>query len=461
MKEKSKRMSSKILSLFLAIMMLVSVMPAGMISAKAASLSRIQFEEKLSQARKKYPSGTYAFAELKKREDGRTAKQCLAYAHWLSWFVWGIGNINGYNHGKGDWTVIGGGSKSFSINSFHIGDVCRFNNGDYDHSIFITDIVGNKVYFTDCNGEGDNRIRWDEYYFKEALYDKIKLVTNDKDDEGSAPYGYVAHYKYNTLGTIAPKITIKDESNITNNGAQLCFSFNQKFDVDRIGVFYATDANRGALSSVTANTERKSTNKYNYYGLWHNETSVKAADFPNKKASLFPLKNLEPKTKYHYKIMVRVNGEWYISKAQSFWTKHDKPNSIKKINLNKGLVYALGDTATATWEKAKNADFYKIYLYKPSGEEVVKNVNSTNYITPALNKSGKYTIKIVASNAFGDSDEMTMFALVLITTTVLWAFRIFMLNTAKTPKHPLLPKDRATPSVVGKKTARNTGRKPI
>lgn len=58
---------------------------------------------------------------------------------------------------------------SHNINDLQVGDVVRFRIGAYDHSIFVTQINGNEIYYTDCNFDLHCRIRWGVRITKQEL----------------------------------------------------------------------------------------------------------------------------------------------------------------------------------------------------------------------------------------------------------------------------------------------------
>lgn len=94
---------------------------------------------------------------------------------------------------------------STPIHQLVLGDVVRYRSSTanaYNHTIFITNIVGDTIYFTDCNSDGRDTIRWNRSISKSSLNSYLK---NTLYGDESSPYGYIAHYTLNTLSTTAPE----------------------------------------------------------------------------------------------------------------------------------------------------------------------------------------------------------------------------------------------------------------
>ena len=133
-------------------------------------LTEAQFQSKLSSLRSKYPDGT--IWEGYYYENGSIkASTCWAYAAQMLYEVFGARfyadsvmdykYYNAYEVNAGDWVRI-----------------------DWDsHSIFITKVTGDGIYYTDGNGTGVyNQVRWDGYYSWSTFYSRfaygIKLPGN-------------------------------------------------------------------------------------------------------------------------------------------------------------------------------------------------------------------------------------------------------------------------------------------
>lgn len=187
----------RIFSLTLALCLCLTLLPTLILKTKAASLSQSEFEDKLSGATSMYPTGSqqdYWYVN-----GSYIGRQCHGYGRWISWYVWGTDFANGKGTG---WTLLKSTSSSSYIDSLAPGDVVRFRrkNKSWNHTIFITSIVGDTIYYTDCNSDGACTIKWGQQVSKATLDSWLKLTLYNYSNE-TATYGYIAHYSSNTLGS--------------------------------------------------------------------------------------------------------------------------------------------------------------------------------------------------------------------------------------------------------------------
>lgn len=169
--------------------------------AQAASLTQNEFDSKLSSARSKYPNGcnndTYSWYVA----GSLVGYQCHGYARWLSYYVWG----SDFRNGNGtNWTRYEATSSDSKIDKLVPGDVIRYRGGtskSWNHTIFVTSISGDTVYFTDCNSDGNCTVKWDRSFSKSTLSTYLKTTLYNSGNEASSTgRGYIAHYTLNNLG---------------------------------------------------------------------------------------------------------------------------------------------------------------------------------------------------------------------------------------------------------------------
>lgn len=169
--------------------------------AQAASLTQNEFDSKLSSARSKYPNGcnndTYSWYVA----GSLVGYQCHGYARWLSYYVWG----SDFRNGNGtNWTRYEATSSDSKIDKLVPGDVIRYRAGtskSWNHTIFVTSISGDTVYFTDCNSDGNCTVKWDRSFSKSTLSTYLKTTLYKPENEASSTgRGYIAHYTLNNLG---------------------------------------------------------------------------------------------------------------------------------------------------------------------------------------------------------------------------------------------------------------------
>ena len=185
-----KKTALKIISVLLcAVIFLGSTFTAG-----AATLTATQFSKKLEEVKAKYPEGSQQYEW--KVNGAVVGWQCHGYARWISSYIWGTDFANGEGEG---WVRYNSTATTTHIDKLVPGDVLRYRtaaNKSSNHSIFVTSIVGDTVYFTDCNSDGKNTIKWERSMTKAKLVEHLKMRLADRD---YVEYGYIAHYTPNTL----------------------------------------------------------------------------------------------------------------------------------------------------------------------------------------------------------------------------------------------------------------------
>lgn len=142
----------------------------------------------VSTAKKTYAEGSKLHYISKYR-----AYQCHAFAVFMSDTAFGAGKASPSNK---SYKYIYATSSSGKVSSIRPGDIVRYRNGGYDHSIFVLRTDSKYVYYADCNGDGKETVRYNQKILRTTLekYMKKKLV-----DRSISTYGYIAHYEYNYI----------------------------------------------------------------------------------------------------------------------------------------------------------------------------------------------------------------------------------------------------------------------
>ena len=180
----------KLLPILLCILLLVGALPISVHAAEAEELGEVgaditddapastgatvdeaaptgfklrteaEFQAKLAACRQKYPHGTvWAGYYYEPGYSGYRATTCWAYACQIMYEVF---DAQFYNEG------LYSKYKSYDSSVLNAGDWVRIN-GD-SHSIFLTKITPEGVYYTDGNGTGVyNQVRWDGFYSNEQI----------------------------------------------------------------------------------------------------------------------------------------------------------------------------------------------------------------------------------------------------------------------------------------------------
>ena len=127
----------KIVSIILSVLMLCSV-----IVVPAGAITQSDFNSKISALRAEYPN----YSSWTKRFDG--ASQCMGFAYLMANQIFG-GSARNWD-------------KVYTLSGVKAGDVIRYSNSSKGHSIFVTSVEGNTIYFVDCNGNGGHcKVKWD------------------------------------------------------------------------------------------------------------------------------------------------------------------------------------------------------------------------------------------------------------------------------------------------------------
>jgi len=218
----------KFISVFLCCVLFLT---ANFITSAENGLTATQFEQKLEEVKKLYPQGSQQYEW--KVNGIVVGWQCHGYARWISSYVWGTDFANGT--GKG-WERYNSTATTTAIDKLVPGDVLRYRTSatkNSNHSIFVTAIDGDTVYFTDCNSDGASTIKWGRTTTKAKLAEHLKMQLADRN---YVEYGYIAHYTANTLSVNArlnlnyntnggtlniPKQTITQYTVVSSNGINM------------------------------------------------------------------------------------------------------------------------------------------------------------------------------------------------------------------------------------------------
>ena len=181
----------KVISVLLCFVLIL----AANFTALAGSLTATEFEKKLQEVKELYPQGTQQ--EEWKVNGSVVGWSCHGYARWISHYVWGVDFANGNGTG---WQLYYATATTTPLDRLVPGDVLRYRTkptSNSNHTIFITRVEDDLVYFTDCNSDGYNTIKWDRVLSKSTLAEYLKRTLANL-----GTYGYICHYNPNTLSKI-------------------------------------------------------------------------------------------------------------------------------------------------------------------------------------------------------------------------------------------------------------------
>lgn len=333
--------AKRLLIIVLAVIMLCSVIfvvPTSVSSAEISVnntgyslLSENQFINKLNILRAKYPnggtwSGTYY-------ENG-TAKawQCFGYANQMLYEVFGVQFYNDGFYNK----------KDYNMGTIYAGDWVRIKTyGEpNNHSIFITKVTNDRVYFTDANWSGNNGIRWDVSYTKAEFAQK---------------FSYKIHIPGNTLtgngitDTTPPEISNVYQSDFSSTGYTLHFTAS-----DNIG-----------LSSVTIYTSVNGPNL--------KEDSIKLSGTRQDVSYTVKYSDFGTTTGYIHGIwLYDING----NKKQSPWINvvEDRENPVVS-NIYQDNFDDSGYTLHFTLTDNNSLKYFKIFTWKNGYSQKIEDIS--------------------------------------------------------------------------------------
>ena len=176
----------QVLSIFLAVIMLVAAVPVMNIGLKASAITGSEFDSKLSD----FKSDCYGHgSHYNNNEPNILGSQCFGYANYIARYVFGSfpSSMASGSPVRDGWTISYGAS---ALDNLHVGDIIRYKSPSYNHSVFVTGISGDTVYFTDANSDGNNTVKFNRSYDLSFFRDRIAMTCSD-----SGKLGWVGHYK--------------------------------------------------------------------------------------------------------------------------------------------------------------------------------------------------------------------------------------------------------------------------
>ncbi len=241
----------KILSLIIVSVTICSTFSFFQITSNAATYVTLsQFDTALNN----FKSNEYKHDSTYVDNSSYGGYQCFGFANEIAKYIFGsfpCSNMSG-NNINANWTRTYGSS---AVDNLHVGDIVRYRF----HSIFITKIVGNTIYYCDANADGKNTVKYNKSTSKSSLK---SLVGEKLTHNNATTTGWVAHYKY---WKDANTLTI----NYSPNGATIPASNSYKVSCDGSTLSLRSTASTSGtfLISIPDNTvltvtETKSANGY-------------------------------------------------------------------------------------------------------------------------------------------------------------------------------------------------------
>ena len=203
----------RFLSILLALMMVMTILPIASVQSSAATVT-------LAQLKAKYPQGKYwnHVGSSGNNADGYTNTPCSSHNSTSTC------NAFVYNGTKIGWQcfgfalqlgheIYGGNPKNWgranNLNNIKAGDIINYKGNNPGHTVFVTKVSGDTVYFAECNWGGRCLISWDRS-LKKSQFDNLYNV-------------YVAPYEWKTESTQPPNAP----QNVRTSNGRTAFSTNE------------------------------------------------------------------------------------------------------------------------------------------------------------------------------------------------------------------------------------------
>jgi len=162
---------------------------------------------------------------------------CFGFANEVALYIWGSYPTNSMSAASvnSGWTVTYGGS---AVDNLCVGDIVRYHY----HSIFITGIDGDTIYYCQANTpSGTNKVTFNNTVSRSSLKSK---VSDQLTSPGTTKTGWVAHYTDGITSTPtdteAPTISGLKATNVSGDSFTIECTLNDNVGVTRVWfVLYA------------------------------------------------------------------------------------------------------------------------------------------------------------------------------------------------------------------------------
>lgn len=171
-----KKTFKKVISLILTFVMCIIFAPNKVVDTTyAAAISAEEMARKFGELKAKYPEGSY-WNDSYKVNDEPMSWQCMGWAETVCDYLFG--------ENPRAWV------QQRNFDNLCVGDHVRTNNNG--HSIVITNIVGDTIYYADCNAGYDGIVHWDKKMSRSQLISITTWFKSQPDNwvrtlNGSSP----------------------------------------------------------------------------------------------------------------------------------------------------------------------------------------------------------------------------------------------------------------------------------
>lgn len=185
------KLGKKVIAIIMAAFVMITAIPILNIGVNANAVTKSEFDSRLSSFKSTQYSNGSTYVNNPSKTGGY---QCFGFANEIALWIFGSYPTSGMsctNVNKG-WSRTYGGS---GIDNLSVGDIVRY----YYHSIFITGISGDTIYYAQANvPSGTNKVTYDNSISRSSLRGK---VDSKLTHSGATTKGWVAHFDNNNAGT--------------------------------------------------------------------------------------------------------------------------------------------------------------------------------------------------------------------------------------------------------------------
>ena len=348
-----KKRVSKLTLYLLTIIMVTSIIPVGMTTATAYSIpNESEFISKINELQTRYPANS-KYSGYYYENGVQEAASCHGYAFEIAYNVFGS---TMYTRGGG-WNEI------YSLGNVYAGDVIQFYIGSDTHTIFVTKVEGDLIYFTDANWDWNNGIRWNECFSKSYIESKFckkwHISGNYLTGNGSMPVS-------NAWISIKETTIISGEYQTFNFGADNS-SGTYTLGIDYEGTRIFTEDLKGNSYSTLFTTPGNFSAYITAYGEGGHVDS----------------------NKVYFKVVKRAP-------ATNAWIKADETCIVKTQSI------------TFTYGADDSAGLYTIGIDKDN-TRIYTDTTSNNTYTYTFNESGQYSVYVTCYGYDGSDDTEKLY----------------------------------------------------
>lgn len=402
-----KKLSKRILSAFLAIIMLASVLPTGMITAQAAGY--------------KYdPDAAIAFAKSHCSNDGSSCKKRWLCAEFVANCLLAGGFPKKLSAVAG-LSGFGGQIKKYgTINpSTTTGIGVKVYASSFKYKLKKGDPI--VILYSKKSGSGNGHVVI--YSGENTKNGILKVYAHNRIKRNEPLYaGYKGHKAVEiyavSMNNTTPSYGFYSNraTNETNSSAYISAYSNIKADVSKYGYAISCDdddrhGNEIERLDLTSNTTKTHDDSYLQKNYCRSMDWRKLEDYGNSTRSMqnfgTTVSGLKPNKRYYVKWAVKVGNKWYQTGVRCIDTKSTKPSAttLKMSDSYKNI--GIEDTATLYWSSASGASSYTLVLKNSSSAEICR-ISSIKGTTCTIDSkyfkaSGEYTAYLYANNSAGST----------------------------------------------------------